>query len=198
MARIKTFANAGSFLPSDLNAIQDDYEYAFSRYRRFATAGGGFVSADAAATYLLGVRDSASRATVGVNAFARQFAFRWEPGDLLVGVPNARATKMRLRAAIFTNAVTPDLEQICTFGLRPITGWGGTSGQGPFVSTVGAVVTGSSAAHMAPGASQQLVAVSADFAAPAAGWYALAVDLDRAIGLNATLDAIVDLDYRQV
>jgi hypothetical protein len=53
MARVKTFTNGGSLLPSDLNAIEDDYEFAFSTYKDIADRLGGLDRA-AAGVYLWG------------------------------------------------------------------------------------------------------------------------------------------------
>lgn len=198
MARVKTFTNGGSLLPGDLNAIEDDFEFAFSTYKTITQRGGRIASAAAAGTYLLRYHGVGANAALGdagvVPAADLAPMFYLDPADWLA---NTRVSKLRVRGAVITNAVAPAAN--FTFGLYPVATWGGGASTYPFINTIGAVVAGSPpAAIAAPALSTQTVVTGADFTFPGAGWYVLAVVTSAGTAATSVEACYADLQLRQV
>lgn len=189
MARVKTFTNGGSLLPSDLNSIQDDYEFAFSTYKAIIEKGSsGPGSTAAGGVYALG-------GTGALVPLANTTpAFYLDPADFLA---NTRVSKLRMKGTLVTNAVAPTINY--TFGLYPVATWGGGSNVTPFVATLGAVIAGSSpAAINTPGANSTTIVTGADFSFPAVGWYVLGLLTSNAQPANCIVQATGQLQLRQV
>lgn len=198
MARFKTFANGApgnQLLPSDLNAIQDEYELAFANYKelgvRRSTLMGG---SNAAATFVLGADATAS--TLGQVPVMADAAFYLNPADYAAAGtgPTPRAVKLRIWAAVFAGSTATG--STWTVGLYPVATWG--VGAAPQVATLGAVVTGSTIAFATPAANSQAQNVTADFAAPAAGFYVLGVANSAISAAAAQLAVKARLQWRNV
>lgn len=150
----------------------------------------------AAATYLFapdwsgilnGVDISSSGALVG---FGIETIYL-DSADYLVA---GKATKLRVRFSVDTNATAPTRTWTC--GLYPVT-FAGAADQLTF--TLGTVVPNSTAAINAPPASSSTVAVSSDFDVPAAGVYAFGVvQSGGAIANNAAMKLTARLQMRHV
>ena len=109
---------------------------------------------------------------------------------------NTRTTKLRIRYVVFTNSTAPAITY--TVGLYPIATYGGGLGQGPFVASVGTVVTGSTANIVSPGAAAATTAVTSDFNFPAAGQYLLGVAPSTTAATNSVQHHVAYLEMRQV
>lgn len=197
MARVKTFANSGSLLPSDLNLIQDDYELAFSTWKTIAE-GRGADNGSGTGTYLLhrdsnNGSDGSLQAAGGAGAQVHDVASYFNFDDFDAGT---RAVKLRLRAQLAVNAVAPG--NTYTFGLYPVTTFGGTSGNKSIVTVIGALVAGSNVAFATPGASAAQQSVSAEFTAPANGWYVLGLAVSAPAAANSWVAFLAQLQMRQV
>ena len=106
-----------------------------------------------------------------------------------------RTAKLRLRASVVTNATAPVSD--FTFGLYPVTAAGG--GAGAVSTTLGTVVSGSTAAVVAPGATSMPTAVSSgDFTCPAAGFYIIAVVISASNAANSAVALRAFLDCRVI
>lgn len=194
MARYKTFVNAGSVLPADLNAIQDDYEHAFSVYRTLIRARGACdPSAGGGGARLVALNGTDPVVAIGTTAAARKYAFYLDPADFGAG---SRAVKLRIRGQVTTNAVDPAVTY--TWGLYPVSTWTGASGADPAVNGIGTVVTGSAPAGVTPGAAAQTSQLGADFTCPAAGWYVICVLVNPQMAPNSVAAVIAELQLRQV
>lgn len=180
MARLKTFADLGAATPTDLNNMEDDYEFAFAVYKTFIRRNGAFPAASAV-SQLLGV--SSVLATGGtLTAALGETIFYFDPADWTVGSPNARTTQMRLRAECMIGGTAPAVT--LTAGLYPVTF--NTAGAAAFnTATLGTVVAGSTVAFASPGANTRTQSVSTVFTAPAAGWYAIGVAASAATAASS-------------
>lgn len=166
-------------------------EYAFSSYKVVAEPGVGVTgSAAAAGTYLY---YSNGLILLG-GANSGVCAYYLDPAWFSGGA--GRTTKMKIVAFAITNAVAPGSNFV--FGLHPITTFGGASGAQPTITAVGTRVPGSDATITTPGATQSLMVASADFNAPAAGFYALSVVTNAVIATNAFTYLRSKLLVRQV
>lgn len=196
MARVKTFANNGPLLPGDLNQIEDDYETAFSTYKLARACAGGITNVSAG-TYVLSneVGDTGAVSGQGANvagsaAPAYAYAFNVDPADFGV-LP--RATKFRLRGTILANNSAPGIN--FTFGVYPVSTWGGAGTTSPYVNGLGSVQAGSTVAINTPSALTPTSGVTSDFTLTA-GWYVVAVVLSG--GFGTAVAAKAQLQYRQV
>jgi hypothetical protein len=196
MARLKTFAKApGVVLASDINNIEDDYEYAYSIWRDLGDPRGvQFSPADSGTRVLQkgGGSTFVAGTSVGVSTFADYLT---AATDLAVGSPNVRTAKMRMRVSLVVNAVAPAIT--FTFGYYPVSAIGGASGQLPFVSTLGTVVSGSTIAFASPAANSQTNSISSEFTVPAAGYYVAAVVLSGTVPSNSFITAVITRQVRQ-
>jgi hypothetical protein len=108
---------------------------------------------------------------------------------------NGNATKLRIRANIFTNDANPGTYPTFTFGLYPVTRPTLSGSPTSLEFTVGTLVAGSNGAvFTASGPDFQGTRVSAEFDVPASGFYILAavesaalVPVNGYVGMNATL-----------
>jgi hypothetical protein len=91
-----------------------------------------------------------------------------DPADIAYG---ALTTKYRVQASCLTNATAPAIT--FTVGLYPVSAVAG--GAGAVSITLGTVATGSTVVFTTPSSSTRSNGNSGDFAAPAAGYYALGV-----------------------
>jgi hypothetical protein len=172
VARVKTFTNGGSLLPSDLDSIEDDYELAFRAYRE-VHAVNGRLDAATASTRLLGTgvipAVAVGNAQDGLAAIYIDPA-RW---DASVPVADPRSVYYNLVFSTITNGVAPTVA--LTAGLYVVTASAGAAAN-VTLTLNGTPVAGSTAASAAGQALDTQAQVSSgDFAAPAAGYYAIAV-----------------------
>lgn len=114
-----------------------------------------------------------------------------DPADFAVA---GLTTKYRVRASVLVNTVAPAAN--FQVGLYPVTAVGGSADIGHV--TLGTVVSGSGAAFNAPNAGSLNPNNSADFTAPAAGFYALAFTLSAQIAANSYLSVGACLQVRNV
>lgn len=202
MARVKTYGNgpgAGTFLPSQLNTIQDDYEKSFSTYKTLVERIGNTSGTGGApgGIYLLPAGGTIVAASGAGSPWTSGYVqtFYFDPADLDVGAPNARATKLRLRAAVLTNGSLTHAAASFTIGLYPVSAVTGTVGDiGLTVTTP--VGTAGVLAPQPTGA--RAVQLGADFAAPAAGHYVLGFLLANTTGPNSAFQVQASLQARQV
>jgi hypothetical protein len=192
MARVKTFVNGGSLLPGDLNAMEDDYEFAFGGYKGTLTDASYRLDAVAAGTYILmGSGGDFGAGIASANALAGNGV---QYADPTIFASGTRTTYYNLRCNAVTNATAPAVN--FTVGLYPVTA---SAGVAATVSvTLGAVVVGSTTAFNAPGASTLGNGSSGDFAAPAAGNFAIAVLVSGAMAASSSIMVRARWFYRQV
>lgn len=187
MARVKTFANAGSFLAADMNSIQDDYEYGYSQYHDTQVRLTGSYIADVFRVLIHGGTGLFAVGSSQVNSGA---AFYLTSTDYAA---TRRTVQMRLKVGLVNNAV--DSGVTLTFGLYPAVITAGTQ---LYVSTVGTLIAGSSVVFSPIGASASSTLTSVDFSAPAAGWYSVCVT-PSATGAAGNLSGVTcQLQVRQV
>lgn len=186
MARIKTFANGGSLLPTDLNAIQDDYENAFASYRNLLGPGGK-LDAVAAGTYVA----TESGLVTAAGATAGNGIIYLDDADFPAG---ARAVKVRVRLVYAVNATGPGVT--FTAGLYPVTA---AAGAAATVSlTLGTVVAGSTAAIASPAAGARNKVDSTVITIPADGVHVLAVVVSGAMAAGSAIALRPQLQLAQV
>jgi hypothetical protein len=127
----------------------------------------GPVTANVAGTYIFSPTSGAAGVAAATTG---AFAFPLDPADFVA--PAGKTLKARVKASMIVNAVAPT--NTFTFGLYPVATTGGASGSAPTIATVGTVVTGSTAAIVAPSAAAGATpVVSTTFTFPAAGYYVL-------------------------
>jgi hypothetical protein len=169
MGRIKTFTNGGSILPADLNSIQDDYEKAFSAYQLVHEDSGALVGAVSPGGVFF-VNGGSLIASNGAGTAPGHAMFYFNPADFFSA---PRACKLRMQMAVAVNNTAPG----CSFtgGIYEFTAPAGGAGAMTFTAVS---VAASALAIAAPAANSRNVHVTADFDAPVAGWYGLAVALN--------------------
>src|SRR4051794_16076100 len=124
MARVKTFNNgpgvSAQVLPSDLNALQDEYELAFASYKRLVARGGTY-NAPAAGTFVMSFEINGAGGGVPTHA---DYSFYSAPADSAAAGAGAtpRVTKLRLRGTLWTGSPAP--ATTLTFGMYPVATWG--------------------------------------------------------------------------
>lgn len=189
---LRTFLNGGTMDETNVPNLAA----AFTSYERLQRVGGS-LGVSAAGTYLLqaGSWTASSIAVGATTAFAKDHLIYLDP---TLYAANSRVTKLNLRYLVSTNAVAPT--PTYTAGLYPVTAVTATSGGDPFVSTVGTVISGSTAQVVAPAANSVAVtATSGDFNFPAAGAYVVAVVLGPgSTAAGALTSHIVQIDMRRV
>lgn len=107
---------------------------------------------------------------------------------------SGRTPKLRVRAQFLTNATAPT--NTVTFGLFPLSSVAG--GSDVLVPTLGTVVSGSTVAFAAQGASTVGQGNSGDFSFPSDGTYALGVTSSGATAVNAAVAMNAQLQVRWV
>ena len=193
MARVKTFVNGGSLLPGDLNSMEDDYEYAFSTYDFWVSRGVYRFDAPAAGTFLLpaGAITDAGTGLAASAAGAGSAVHYIDPG---LETANTRTTYYNLSATALVNATAPTVT--FTVGLYPVTAVAGAAAT--LSVTLGTVTAGSTVAFTSPALDSLNHGVSGDFAAPAAGFFALAVVVSGSAAASSSTLISVRLMTRQV
>ena len=192
MGRVKTFTNGGTLLPGDLDTIEDDYEGAFG-FKKHLLSQTTRLDAPGAGTYLLG----AGTAGAGVEhtaATAGLSAFYLNPADYEESSVNKRTVKLVLQATCLTNAVAPAIT--FTIGLYPVSAAGGA--EAAVLITLGAVVTGSTAAFATPAKETLIEAASSAFVCPSAGLYALGVVVSGSAAAKSSAAIRAALQMAQV
>lgn len=178
-----TFAvNSDTLYPSQKAAktYVDAKVAAAVTYERVAT---GKARLDALTAQTTGLNESQANAPSGAAGHANVIYL--DPADWPAG------TTLRIRAIALVNDAAP--ATTFTFGLYPITTNGGAAAN--VTALFGTVVTGSTVAVTTPAANSQTVVTTGDFAAPAAGYYALGVVVaanmaaNSSVGVRATLAA---------
>lgn len=125
-------------------------------------------------------------AVIGLGVSATAAAARYlDPADYI-------GQKLRVRGWVVVNAVAPAIT--FTFGLYPITTWGGASNIRSSINAIGAA-TGS-VAIASPAAAGPTVGTSADFAFPTAGYYCLCVVTSGTSASNSQTEIAIQLDSR--
>lgn len=106
-----------------------------------------------------------------------------------------KTLKLDLLAQLFTNVNAP--AATFTFGLYPVTAVGGIADQNS-ITTLGAVIAGSTIAFAAPAANTPGHGESGDFAAPAAGFYAIGLVQSAGITADAAVICLGQVESRLV
>lgn len=148
-------------------------------YRVLRDRGGQIAGSMATGTYVLLTDAQPQLATAGA---AGRSVFYLDPADLAA---SGFTTNLRVAASLVMNATVPGAT--FTFGLYPVSATAGASGV--LSITVDPVVSGSTAAF-SPAPTANGRQVSSDFAAPAAGFYALGVVIG---GSNVAAASLVDV-----
>lgn len=159
-------------------------------YKHLTTASGR-IDAGVSATSLLWHGGGQAATAAATAAAAGDAVLYINPADYTIG---SLTNKYRIRASCLTNNVAP--AQTLTVGLYPVTASAGASGT---VSvTLDTVVAGSTIAFTTPAANTLSQNVTADFTAPAAGYYAIAVALTGATAASSNVAVGATLQFRQV
>lgn len=168
-----------------------DTEYAFSSYIPVTDwrIGSAIAGGTAASTLLIAYTNSLAVAAAS-SAFPSLYL---DPAAFPGGA--TRTLKLRLQAAVITNAVAPAVT--FTFHLYAIATWGGASGANPTVASLGASQGNVAIATPAAGG-PSAVSASADFTFPSAGWYVLAVVTSGTTAANSASYPAVRLQRRNV
>lgn len=167
-----------------------DTEYAFSGYLPVTDWRlGSQIAGGVAATTLLFAYTSSTAVAAASSATT---ALYLDPAAFPGG---SRTLKLRLQAAVITNAVAPAIT--FTFHLYAIATWGGASGAAPTVATLGSSQGNVAIATPAAGG-PSTVSASSDFNFPSAGWYALAVVTSGTTAANSSTFPFVRLQRRNV
>jgi hypothetical protein len=199
MARIKTFVNGGSLLPGDLDSMEDDYEVAYGTYKVLHTTTIR-LDAPAAGTYVFldgyaGAGLAPSGAQGAEAALYKDPARYWTIASTS-GV-NPRTVYYNLGVAAITNNTATTVT--FTTGLYTVTGTTGAGAAQAGITLNASPVTGSTVAIATPAASSTIAGTwSGDFAAPAAGWLALAVVVSAAAAASSSIALRATLTMRQV
>ncbi len=163
-----------------------DYPSRDATYKHVARGRHLIGSAAPAATYLFGESEGG---IIGASLPYRAILYLDSADHAIAG----RTTKVRVAGRVLTNAVAPGIT--FTFGLYPVTGWGGASGANPTVTSVGAAVA---SVALSPGASAQVEAESVDVNFPTTGWFALGCVTSGVNATNAIAALLVQLELRHV
>ena len=166
---------------------------AFTTYKRIQRGVAQISSAATANSYglWLGSIDAANRLTIGMSAGGGVFYLN--PSFYNA---NSRVTKLNLRLTAIPNAVAPAIT--FTAGLYPVSTYGGASGAGPTIASVGTIVSGSSTPIASPSAAALTTATSGDFNFPAAGGYTLIVITNGTPAAGSLTELNAYLEMRQV
>jgi hypothetical protein len=165
-----------------------------SAYKLIWSAESFLIGAVAANTFILGTAGAtagafASAATI-TGTLKAPPTFRFEEEDRKVA---GKTEKLRLRCQVLTNATKPLIT--FTFGLYPITVAGA---ENALAITAGTVVASSEKAIVEPALSTATSAVTADFAFPTNGQYALCVKTSGTLTTKAQVVCSAQLQSRNV
>lgn len=159
----------------------------YSQYKTLTVAAGSITAGIVAGTYAIPFGDAVQPAAGSlypistINLVAADFPS-----------VDGKAAKLRIRAQLYTNDVAPTGNY--TIGLFPITRPGTSGGAGLNIYTLGTVVPGSNGATFTtPTADGLHSAVSADFALPADGHYALGVVTTATVAASSHIHLVVTL-----
>lgn len=119
------------------------------------------------------------------------FVFPVVPTDYAI---SGLTAQFRVRGVVASNSTSPACN--FTFGMYPISAVSGSAGQ--FLTTLGTVVPGSTAAAGNPGAAAGAFAVGADFTPPASGLYCLGVLTSGTIATNSNGIVYIRLEVHHV
>lgn len=160
-------------------------------YRIILQASASHIATKVAGTYGLGAGDPA--AVSGTGTLYPLSVLQIVGADY--PTIDGKATKLRIRAQLYTNDVAPTGN--FTFGLYPITRPGTSGGAGLCIYTLGTVVTGSNGASFTTPAADLLgTAVGSDFAIPADGPYVIGVVTTGTIATSAHVHFNAQLQMR--
>lgn len=200
MARVKTFVNGGTVLPSDLNAAEDDYEVAFGTYKSLREVSIR-LDAPTSGTYVFVPGYTGAGATPASAQGA--LAVHWlDPARYwsiaTTSTVNPRTVYYNLGISVVTNNTAVGTVTF-TSGLYAVTGTTGAGAAQAGVTLNASPVTGSTVVVTNPAASSPINgAWSGDFAAPAAGQYAIAVVVSSNAAANSSIALVAALTMRQV
>lgn len=163
----------------------------YGTYRTILEASGSHIATKVAGTYGMGIGDPLAVSGTGtlyplqvINIVAADYPS-----------VNGAASKLRIRAQLFTNDVAPTGNY--TLGLYPITRPGTSGGAGLNIYTIGTVVAGSNGATFTtPAADGLLSAVGSDFALPADGFYIIAVVTTGTVATSSLVHINAQLQIR--
>lgn len=121
------------------------------------------------------------------------YSFYFDPADYTAGT---RQTKIRMRWLLTTGIIAPGV----TFspGLYPVATYAAASGVQMSVSSVGAVVTGSTATFTTPAVGTTVNGPLTEINAPAAGDYVFGFAVSGAMAAGSQCRLHAQLQYRQV
>lgn len=179
----KTFSNGGSLLPSDLNELWEDLARNFESYKDVITRSARLDAPGSGGPYLLGDGFTGSGVAAS-NGNAGLAVFRFEPSWEHETEPVARTPKCNVRASVLVNATAPTIT--FTVGLYKVETSKGGAGAVE-VTLAGSPITGSTCAFATPAKETLTEVASGDFAAPEAGFYALAVAVSGAAAANSSV-----------
>lgn len=173
-----------------------DPSQGYQTYKQVARAYGA-QAAPGSGTYVLTLGHVATGAGAfsagNSNALLNTHGLYIDPADYAI---SGRTTVLRVRASVTNNSVAP--ATTFTFGLYPISAIAGGSAASPYINTLGTVVSGSTVASASPSASAITTVTGTDFTSPAAGNYALAVNVASSSASNSVVEYSVQLQVRQV
>jgi hypothetical protein len=159
-------------------------------YRVILDSSGSHIAARVAGTY--GFAQSQPIAISGTGTLYPLNAIYIAAADF--PTVNGLTAKLRVRAQLFVNDVAPTGN--FTFGLHPITRPATSGGAGLVIYTIGAAVSGSTAAVNTPAADSSNVVASSDFSLPTDGHYVLGVVTTATVATSSHLHMSVALQLR--
>lgn len=183
--------SAAQMLVMDSTAAAPQYASVLSLYRDVSHVAGSHTAARAAGTYWFGMGDP-----LGVTGTGTLYP----PAIIHIAAADyptfaGTAPKLRLRVTLAVNDVAPTGN--FTFGLYPVTRPATSGGAGLAIYTMGTVVSGSNGAAInTPAADSHNVAVSADFALPADGFYVIGVVTTATVAASSHLHLSARLQIR--
>ena len=192
MGRYKSFAGGSGILPSDLDAIEDDFEGAYSSLKVIRSGAMRLDAPSSSGPYLL-VGGSAGSGVPASGATAGLAVAYLDPAWFDVSSVNERVTYYQLAASLLVNGTAP----ACTFtpALYPVTASSGASGV--VAVTLGSPVSGSAINFATPLAGSRSQGVSGSFPAPQAGFYAIAVAVSPGAAAGSSVALAMSLQMRQ-
>ncbi|MGA7539958.1 MAG: hypothetical protein WBW93_14455 [Steroidobacteraceae bacterium] len=179
---VASYANGSYMTPGQVNEIQDDIARQAEVYKELISATSRLDAPASGGPYLLGSGSSGSGVAAS-NAAAGLSVFYFNPEWVLEKEPVSRSTFLRLRVSLLTNAVAPAIT--FTAGLYSVTACAGAEATSSI--TLGSALTGSTVAFASPPKEELKQASTEDFAAPAAGFYALGVAVSGAAAAKSSV-----------